>query len=81
MAISITITDPCKSDDLETRGDALMLLHAIDMYLALGEIGEELRRLAKYEELSEAEGILVEKLREFYYSTLSDRGISALINP
>lgn len=81
MPISITITDPCKSDDPETKGDALMLLHSVDMYLSLTDLGEELRRLDRYEELGEEARTVVEKLREFYYSTLSDRGISALINP
>lgn len=46
------------------------------MYVALWDISQDLRKLWKYEELSEEEWKMVEKIRDKFYEILSDHQIS-----
>lgn len=45
------------------------------MYLALWDISKELRTLWKYEELSEEEWNMVERIRDKFYEILDDNQI------
>lgn len=46
------------------------------MYSALWDISQELRRLWKYEELSEEEWKMVERIRDKFYEILGDNQIN-----
>jgi hypothetical protein len=46
------------------------------MYLALWDISQELRTLWKYEELSEEEWKIVERIRENFYDILQKNNIN-----
>ncbi len=46
------------------------------MYVALWDISQELRTLWKYEELSEEEWKMVERIRDKFYDILNDHQIS-----
>ncbi len=45
------------------------------MYLALWDISQEIRTLWKYEELSEEEWNMVERIRDKFYEILNDNHI------
>jgi hypothetical protein len=47
-----------------------------NMYSALWDISQELRTLWKYEELSEEEWKMVERIRDKFYEILSDHQIN-----
>jgi hypothetical protein len=46
------------------------------MYSALWDISQDLRKLWKYEELSEEEWKMVERIRDKFYEILSDHNIN-----
>lgn len=46
-----------------------------NMYSALWDISQELRTMTKYEELSEAEWDIAERIREKFHEILSDNNI------
>jgi len=50
-------------------------VNANAMYLALWDISKELRTLWKYEELSEEEWNMVERIRDKFYEILDDNQI------
>lgn len=45
------------------------------MYVALWDISQELRRITKYEELSDEEWKIAEKIKEKFYEILSEHNI------
>ena len=53
-----------------------MAVQSGNMYAALWDISQDLRKLWKYEELSEEEWKMVERIRDKFYETLSDHQIS-----
>jgi hypothetical protein len=46
-----------------------------NMYSALWDISQELRKLSKYEELSDQEWKMVERIRDKFYEILDDHQI------
>ena len=50
-------------------------VNANAMYLALWDISQEIRTLWKYEELSEEEWNMVERIRDKFYEILNDNHI------
>lgn len=53
-----------------------MAVQGGNMYAALWDISQELRTLWKYEELSEEEWKMVERIRDKFYEILGDHQIS-----
>lgn len=51
-------------------------VNANAMYLALWDLSQELRTLWKYEELSEEEWNMVERIRDKFYEILSEHNIN-----
>jgi len=52
-----------------------LAVQSSNMYSALWDISQELRTLWKYEELSEEEWKMVEKIRDKFYEVLGDHQI------
>jgi hypothetical protein len=65
--LKFNLPDDQHEFELATQGGA--------MYSALWDISQELRTMTKYEELSEAEWNIAERIREKFYEILSENNI------
>jgi len=69
MASKITIEF---IDDPEA---ALMAMDAPNLYAALWDINEMLRRIEKYEDINDSQAELIGNIRQKFFETLTDKGI------
>ena len=51
---------------------------AMDMHVALGEVGNEIRKMFKYEEHSEEEDKIIQRIREKFWEIIEENGLMDL---
>ena len=60
----------------EEKDDFVMASRAADYYLALYDIEQAIRSIWKYEDLTDDENDLIEKVRAKFYDILDDHGVN-----
>jgi hypothetical protein len=62
--------------EFDDEKKALVAMKGLDAYLALTEIRDKLRAIYKYEELTEDQSLLVDRIRDMFSETLDSYHIA-----